>query len=300
MALNGSGPISLGGSTQGQSIAVELGLSPTAAISLNQTNVRTLAGVASGAIVMPTNFYGKSNEFTFTISTNTTNANLRTLAIAAGWNQTTKVIATVGSGVYVYSTSTGTPGLTINGSWPNGIFLVNNGFIIGMGGGGGGDAGGNAISLGVSCTITNNSYIAGGGGGGASNQSFFYEGQATAGGGGGAVGGDGGGSSWNNNQIGQSAQGGAGGLPGQPGQSGESFSFGYNNDLNVTGGGGGGRILTASSNGDAGSASFAGSASAGGTWGSSAGDGGAGGKAVALNGFTATFLVNGNRFGAIS
>jgi hypothetical protein len=61
MPLNPSGAISLGGPTVGQSIAVELGLSPTATISLNQTDVRTLAQVPSGTIIMPTNFYGKSN-----------------------------------------------------------------------------------------------------------------------------------------------------------------------------------------------------------------------------------------------
>jgi hypothetical protein len=61
MPLNPSGAISLGGPVTGQSIAVELGLSPTASISLNQTNVRTLAQVPSGTIIMPTNFYGKSN-----------------------------------------------------------------------------------------------------------------------------------------------------------------------------------------------------------------------------------------------
>jgi hypothetical protein len=61
MPLNPSGAISLGGPTAGQSIAVELGLSPTATISLNQTNVRTLAQVPSGTIIMPTNFWGKSN-----------------------------------------------------------------------------------------------------------------------------------------------------------------------------------------------------------------------------------------------
>jgi hypothetical protein len=61
MALNPSGAISLGGPSAGQSIAVELGLSPTAQISLNQTDVRTLAQVPSGAIIMPTNFWGKSN-----------------------------------------------------------------------------------------------------------------------------------------------------------------------------------------------------------------------------------------------
>jgi hypothetical protein len=61
MALNPSGAISLAGPSAGQSIAVELGVSATATISLNDTNVRTLAGVASGVIVMPTNFWGKSN-----------------------------------------------------------------------------------------------------------------------------------------------------------------------------------------------------------------------------------------------
>lgn len=59
MPLNGSGPISLGGSTSGQSINLELGQSATAQVSLNDTNVRSLAGVASGAIVMPTDFWGK-------------------------------------------------------------------------------------------------------------------------------------------------------------------------------------------------------------------------------------------------
>jgi hypothetical protein len=61
MTLNSSGPISLGGSTSGQSINLELGQSATAQISLNDTNVRSLAAVPSGAIVVPTNFYGKSS-----------------------------------------------------------------------------------------------------------------------------------------------------------------------------------------------------------------------------------------------
>jgi hypothetical protein len=59
MPLNPSGAISLGGPIAGQSIALELGASPTATISLNATNVRTLAQVPSGAIIMPTNFWGK-------------------------------------------------------------------------------------------------------------------------------------------------------------------------------------------------------------------------------------------------
>jgi hypothetical protein len=65
MALNSSGPISLGGTTTGQSIAIENGGNGTTQISLNDAAVRSLAGVASGAIVMPTNFYGKSNTASF-------------------------------------------------------------------------------------------------------------------------------------------------------------------------------------------------------------------------------------------
>ena len=61
MTLNASGPIALAGSTAGVSIALELSLGTTTAITLNDAAVRTLAGVPSGAIIMPTNFYGKSS-----------------------------------------------------------------------------------------------------------------------------------------------------------------------------------------------------------------------------------------------
>jgi len=62
MALNSSGPISLGGTTAGQSIEIENGGNGTTQISLNDTAVRTLAGVPSGAITMPTDFWGKANR----------------------------------------------------------------------------------------------------------------------------------------------------------------------------------------------------------------------------------------------
>ena len=62
MALNASGPIALAGSTVGVSIAAELALGTATQISINDTAVRTLAGVPSGAIIMPTNFYGKSSS----------------------------------------------------------------------------------------------------------------------------------------------------------------------------------------------------------------------------------------------
>jgi hypothetical protein len=62
MALNASGPISLGGATTGESIATELGLGSATLISMDQIEVRTLAGVASGMIVMPLDFWGKSSS----------------------------------------------------------------------------------------------------------------------------------------------------------------------------------------------------------------------------------------------
>lgn len=206
MALNASGPISLGGSTTGQSIAVELGLSPTAAISLNQTNVRTLAGVPSGAIVMPTNFYGKSNAYVFnaTISANTYNYNLRAAAVAAGWNQTTALQATVtiNSGVYVGSTTTGGVAFTWTGSYPSGstLSIINNGTIEGAGGAGGdatqngaggsGSAGGPALQGNYAVSITNNNIVGGGGGGGGAGGAYYFA-KTNFGGGGGGGGGAG-------------------------------------------------------------------------------------------------------------
>lgn len=68
MTLNASGPISLGGATTGQSINLELGQSSTATVSLNDTNVRGLAGVSSGTITMPTNFWGKSAAYKVTLT----------------------------------------------------------------------------------------------------------------------------------------------------------------------------------------------------------------------------------------
>jgi hypothetical protein len=61
MALNSTGPISLGGATSGQSINLELQLSATATVSLNDASVRGLAGVAgSGTQISLSGFYSKS------------------------------------------------------------------------------------------------------------------------------------------------------------------------------------------------------------------------------------------------
>ena len=65
MALASSGTMSIGGTTTDRSINLELGRSATATSSLGETDLRTLAGVASGAISMD-DFYGASASQAFT------------------------------------------------------------------------------------------------------------------------------------------------------------------------------------------------------------------------------------------
>jgi len=216
--------------------------------------------------------------FSGTISSNQTNLNLRTWALANGWNGTLPATITVGAGVYVYSTATGTPAMTINGSWPGGVTVVNSGFIMGMGGTGGigpysfsggpavsGQPGGSAISLGINATIVNNSYIGGGGGGGGGGiGNGTYE---TPGGGGGAGAGQGG---W-----GSYANGGAGGAPGASGANAADGTYGAP-------GGGGGRIMPGT--GGAGGTADGGGGVGGGRGGGSGGGGG--GTSGSSQGFT--------------
>lgn len=59
MPLNSSGPISIGGTTVGQSINLELGRTATASSNLNETNLRNLAIKSSGAISL-NDFRGKA------------------------------------------------------------------------------------------------------------------------------------------------------------------------------------------------------------------------------------------------
>ena len=339
MAMNSSGPISLGGATAGQSINLENGASATAQVSLNDTAVRNLAGVASGAITMPTNFWGKSNivNLSYTFSANTADAALNLSTLPGYSAGKTIFTVTVNSGVYLYATSTGSYGLNISGGTTGDtLTIVNNGYIHGKGGTGNGGSGGPAINLGfgmTSCTINNtnaSAYIAGGGGGGGGQ----YGGGGGAGGGpggspnGGAgayTGGTGstGGSSGNNSIPG----GGGGGGSAFPGSGGGGASTGGNNSAPGGGGsagGGGGAAApfkATAYGGSGGSGNAAGDsggwsgpsegryAGGGGGWGASGGSGngspsggGSGGKAVNLNGKTVTW-TSGNTtrvWGAVS
>lgn len=271
MTLPASGPISLG------DVNVELGLSATAQISMNDAAVRTLFGKASGAISM-SDGRGKANQFVFAIASNQTNANLRTLAINAGWNGVSKVIATINSGVYISSNSTGTPALRVDGSFPNGVTLNNSGLIIGMGGAGGrgadvttaagvGGGGGGALSVAVPIVINNAGTIAGGGGGGGGGGTNGEDacgkyGCSLTGWGGG--GGGGGRSSAAANSAGGASGTNAGG-----------WSY-------TAGSGGGAGTASSAGGGGAGSGGRGGAGGAGGGWGAS----GSGGGAVYTGGFT--------------
>lgn len=151
------------------------------------------------------------------------NINLRTQALAAGWNGLDTVAATV-TGI-IGSHSVGTPALVINGAFPGSVNLtINSGaFVVGMGGSGIyvnsatlPQSGGPAISVSVPVSITNNGIIGGGGGAGSYNSTSGSPG----GGGAGQEAGGGYNDGANFAKIQQGGNGGpnsAGGGPGSPG-----------------------------------------------------------------------------------
>lgn len=187
MALPLSGPLSLtdiqtefGGSNP---VGLDEYYRGGAYVTANNTSVPT-----SGAISI-SNFYGAVRQFAFTISANlSTPQNLRTVALANGWNGSDALLATLGTNVTISSDTTGSPALTVNGSFPNGVVFINNGYVVGMGGAGGnggnfdvvglpgspGAAGGNALTVSVAITLQNNGTI-GGGGGGAGGGGTVYD-----------------------------------------------------------------------------------------------------------------------------
>jgi len=263
----------------------------------------TYGAVPSSGQISIQNFYGTSNAFSFTIAADQANANLRSLAVAAGWNQSSSVSATINSGVYVYSTSTGTPALTINGSFPGGVTLINSGVIQGMGGAGGtggfavangtdGASGGLALSVSVAVSINNANTISGGGGGGGGAgmvQRFYGKGQSTTltgSSGGGGIGGGAGGAAVsqftftsNAGQAGTLVSEGAGGAA--------ALDTVNSGQFNLAGANGGSAGATG------------GTGPSGGGGGTLGGSGGAGGGAVAGNS-NITWIAFGTRNGSIT
>jgi hypothetical protein len=362
MALNPSGVMSIGGTTVGASINLELNLSATANSSIGQADFRALAQKPSGVISL-SDFYGKSNIIVLPpVTATTANLVITAFGIPGYVAGETKVELTIDSGVYLYSTDTAQPALKfIDFVTGDQITVINNGFIMGMGGIGGGldnsstgQPGGPAISTNVNISIVNNSYIGGGGGGGSARV-----------GGGGAGGGRGGYAGTSFPTSNPSAVTGQGGAPGQPGTNGTGFtiqfiSVPFQYYLSNGAGGGGGRIMpgiggaggtysslpgarptsgagggaggggaghvfnlnssSGEANGGAGgsggavgaNSTYVGDAPAaggggGGGWGASGGrtstvatPGGIGGKAIVLNGKTATISGTGTIYGAVS
>lgn len=263
MVLQSSGSISLG------DINVELQRNRTSTISLSESDVRLLAKKSAG-IIKSSDLYGKSYIFTATIDVNVQEINLETWAKFYGWNGIFPAVITINPGVYVWSNNTAVPALT-TGTFPRGLTIINNGFIMGRGGNGGdgagnnnvtgnlpGQAGGPAITLGSNTVINMagaNSYIGGGGGGGGGSE--------WGAGGGGAGGGSGGNSYYASGSADGSQLGGAGGAIGLSGANGEeqwseyaqygrggSAGGGGGSGLDINketdnsaGGGGGGRIF---------------------------------------------------------
>lgn len=255
--------------------------------------------------------------FAFTISSNQIDANLRTLAINAGWNGTIPVQATINSGVWISGSvqANSTAALTINGSFPNGVTLTNNGTIAGRGGTGGnggwqyavataGTAGGLALLASVGVTIQNNGTIAGGGGGGSgangasgSGNCFMSEESCSV-----TLAGGGGGGGQSN--VSFNGTGGTTFTSGGSGGRGCSFTQGTAAGSGTSGGAG---------SGGAGGQSFgctctfcsnltAGTGASGGSWGSAGGSltyaGGAAGFAVSGNG-NISWTAFGTRLGPI-
>jgi hypothetical protein len=257
MTLPVSGPISL------NNVNVELGLSGTALISLNQASVRTLAGVPSGAISM-NNLYGKGNRVSLSVIYSVSEyLGPETVSISSlpGYVAgKTDLTVTVNDGIWLAA------GLAVICDDPfDTVRIVNRGVIAGSGGSGADFegfvsypplAGTNALFLiGPTVFIVDNTfgtaYIAGGGGGGGAGANFT--------GGGGGAGGGYGGKSYGNTFNAQ---------PGLINQVGEN---GYTNGV-FTGGGAGGRILP----GTGGNTSI--------TLGQGGGAGGAGGAYIAGEG----------------
>lgn len=128
-----------------------------------------------GTSISLSDFYGAQNyvppsTYTYTLSSNTQGPwDVRAAAISDGWDGSVQLFVVISNGVYVWSDSTSSAAMVISGSFPNGVSITNNGYIMGRGGDAGGNDGGPAVSnssTGVSIINASGAYIAGGGGGG--------------------------------------------------------------------------------------------------------------------------------------
>ncbi len=245
-------------------------------------------------------------EIALTISSDTHNYNIwdnRGSDYDAG---NSIITLTINSGIYVGSTSTGAYSLTIPSNFDasDEIIIINNGFIVGMGGAGGtgangtgsnsngsaGGSGGSAISASRAVSITNNGTVAGGGGGGGGTArrtvclSSGYCGCAQYGiyrgnGGGGGAGYNGGSAG----SHGFAHHG--GGASGSAGSKTGGGAGGSNSNMTSPGGSGGG---------------LGGAGSTGASYGSGSGGAGGGAGNYAVGNSNITWATTGTRLGGVS
>ena len=200
MAVNSSGTISIGGSTSGQSIALELGLSATGTLSMSSlyrggTYVKPgisngyNTGVPSSGAISLSNLYGMVRRpqisLTFNSSSTYGAQTISTSGSTISWFHSsavsgyiagqTDLTVTIPSTTTLYSTTTGNAALTFSGfSSGDQVRIDNSGVIAGKGGDGGaptGGAGGDAINYNPANAAFypynySGATIAGGGGGG--------------------------------------------------------------------------------------------------------------------------------------
>ena len=228
--------------------------------------------------VRPIGLVKSAFVFRQTISSDATNYVLRNAAITAGWDGIVPLDAevTVSSGIVLSADSTGQYAFDTGVTFPAGttLALINNGFVIGMGGAGGasytaGSNGGPALRAQYAIGIDAAGGVIGGGGGG----------------GGGNKGGGGGGRSGRTDAAGGVAVG-----------NGTSGTFSSGGSGGSSGGAGG-----TTGPGGAGSGVSGGG---GGGWGASGGTtgiyaGGTGGAAVVGNSYI-TWINTGTRYGDIT
>lgn len=187
MALPASGNITL------LDLVAEFGGSPTHELTeyyrggAYVPDVPANSGVPTSGLIGLTSFYGAVNRqlVTITISANQTNYVLNTAKVAGYTAGIMDVTLVINSGVYISGSSTGGYALDVDTSWAGGdtISIVNNGFIVGMGGAGGagsgwaagsaGGPGGPAFRAQRPVNLTNNGTIGGGGGGGGGGQGRY-------------------------------------------------------------------------------------------------------------------------------
>lgn len=184
------------------------GASATATVTMDDTNLRYLAGIPQSASGTSWNLGKLSGACFFATSSGGTALDVRATCVAQGWNQSGPVWFQLNGNTY--SGSTGSASCTISGNFPNGIiFQVNSGvYLVGKGGAGAngvaqdgavgavaGSVGGAGLAVtsytGGTIYINNLGFIGGGGGGGgrggyltySSGYSFGNYGQAAGGGG---------------------------------------------------------------------------------------------------------------------